>query len=146
MVPALLGCAMQAKQVSRGDLLKDPADALAPPGAEALTLHHGNEYAMTIDGPRWADDISIYRAPEETSTVMSFYDRELRRSGWQTYHVFLTTEEDDAREWCKGPLSFRIGIDSPDSQIYGRYFEAGFRTVFMASISGRDTKLPCPYP
>lgn len=137
------GCVPQAKQISRVDLLRDPTDTLVPPGAEAISLHHGNEYAMTIDGPRWADDISVYRTHDEGSAVIAFYDHELRASGWRTDEVFLTTEEDDARQWCKGPISFRVGIESRGSRIYSPYFD-GFPTVFMTSISGGDTKIGCP--
>lgn len=141
----LAGCSATTSPLTRAQLRNDPASSLTFPGADPISQHEGDEYRMTVDGPRWADDTSVFRTREDASTVAAFYRDHLVESGWQSYHAFLTTEESDATAWCNGPMAFRVAIARPASGAYGKYLENGFRSVFIVTIAGRDPKIPCPY-
>lgn len=141
----LVGCSATTSPITRAQLRNDPASSLTFPGADPISQHEGDEYRMTVDGQRWADDTSVFRTREDASTVVAFYRDHLAGSGWQSYHAFRTTEESEATAWCKGPMAFRVGIARPASDVYGKYLENGSHSVFIVSIAGRDPKIPCPY-
>lgn len=116
--------------------------------ADAVELGHFNgDKRTTFEGPQQAFDGRVFGVQVADADVHAFYDRELRRLGWipDRLATSISSVEIQAWGWCKGTMKFRIGIqDQPRAFRPEFYRGQSFRTVFDASIMGRDPSLGCP--
>ncbi len=79
--------------------------------------------------------------------VHTFYDRELVRLGWKADPIAARTSTVEllAWGWCKGAMTFRIGVEDQPRAFKPEFYRGQtFRTVFDARIQGRDPARGCP--
>ena len=148
VVTALLlsGCLADNPYVSRSTLQAEAAAKLRYPGATELS-RGGHDRETTIDGPLPAVDGAIFGADADRDALFNYYDRELRRLGWQQdgYEVYRTTVETDAWGWCKPRMTFRVAIEDQDRAFQPSFYKGQtYRAVFEANLQGRDADVPCP--
>jgi len=142
----LTACDLDNPYLPQSALQNEPAAKLRYPGATQLgRVSHERE--TTFDGPLPAVDGFVFGADVGREDLFAYYDRELRRLGWQQddYGIYETTVETDMWGWCKPRMSFRLAIKDQD-RAYDPSFYKGrtYRTVFEANLQGRDADVPCP--
>lgn len=116
--------------------------------ADAVELgHFYGDKITTFEGPQPAFDGRVFGIQASDTDVHAFYDRELRRLGWQPDRLAgtLGSVELAAWGWCKDAMNFRIGIQDQPRAFRPEFYKGQtFRTVFDASMIGHDPSLGCP--
>lgn len=142
----LTACGLDNPYLPQSALQSESAAKLRYPGATQLG-RVSSDRGMTFDGPLPAVDGFVFGADVDREGLFAYYDRELRRLGWQQdgYGIYETTVETDAWGWCKPRLTFRLAIKD-QSRAYDASFYKGqtYRTVFEANLQGRDADVLCP--
>lgn len=142
----LTACLPDNPYLPRSALQNESVAKLRYPGATELG-RGGHDRETTLDGPLPAVDGAIFGADVGREELFAYYDRELRRLGWQQdlYEIYRTTVDTDAWGWCKPRLTFRLAIED-QNRAYDPSFYKGqtYRTVFEANLQGRDADVPCP--
>jgi hypothetical protein len=141
----LVSCAPE-RFVDRATLLADPAAKLRPPGVVELG-HFGSDRITTFEGPQAAFDGFLFGTQDAEQGVLSYYESELGRSGWQRDRMsaFRATTETVAWGWCKGRMDFRLAVEDQARAFRPEVYRGQtFATVFATDLQSRE--LPCPTP
>lgn len=143
----VLSCGPDANGfVDRATLSKEPAAQLRLPRASELA-HVGRERTTTFEGPRSGFDGYILGTDADQETVYAYYARELERLGWTRETTgSASTDEITAWWWCKPRMNYRLAIKDQKKAFRPEFYQGQtFRTVFDATLIGREPGIPCPY-
>jgi len=148
LAAVLSSCAPPERFVDRVALLADPAAKLRPTGVVELG-HVSSDRITNVEGNQAAFDGYIFGTQDTEQGVLTYYEAELRRSGWlrDRMSAFRATTETVAWGWCKGRIDFRLAVEDQKRAFLPDFYRGQtFVTVFDARLQSRDLSLPCPMP
>ncbi len=142
----ITSCDLTNPFLPRSALQGDPAAKIRYPDSTELAKV-GYERQVTLEGPAPAVDGFIFGADTSRDEVFYYYDRELRRLGWQqdTYSIYRSTVELVAWGWCKPRMTFRLGVKDASRAFQADLYQGRtYQIVFEANLQGREADVPCP--
>jgi hypothetical protein len=144
VVTVLVSCGSSSPDLAA--LRAEPAAALRMPDAVDLG-HFWSEKRETFEGSQVAFDAHVFGVQVGDIDVRTFYERERDRLGWKPDRMAgaIDSVELAAWGWCKGAMTFRIGIQDQPRAFRPEFCKGQtFRAVFDARLMGQDPALGCP--